>query len=564
MKKLFCAAALLLSLALTLAGCDNNPPPSDGDKIAYTNYEASTVTFEDYSKSNETEYDSDLYYRNDLGLDMGDPAIAYENGYYYAYGTRGGLTFHCFRSTDLVNWEQLNDCFTPSAGSWCYNTFLWAPDVQKINGKWYLYYTGGFKSGNATECQLGVAISDTPYGPFTQYTGVNALKQTVTQRTVPFQGMEDCTILDSTVFRDDDGSLYMYFSYDTRKGKEGHDTNSAEIWGVKMLDAVTWDISTLTRLISPGYKRLSDSARTIAWETWSPSFENDFECAEGPYMIKNGGKYYLTYCANSFVDTEYAVGYAVGDSPLGDFVKPNDSFLQNMLLGVPGQLGTYVNTRYLGFMTGTGHASVFKAGDEYMLAYHAHTNRDIWGKGEHGEWRSLAIDHLYFDADGAPYTNGPTYALTAQPEAISGYKNLALQASVRSDGEGTAYLNDNYTNRAIRTEEVSKEATFRKGINSIEIRFASAVRVRAVNVYNSYDYTKKIDYIKQIDFGNGKAAVNALFNPRYVNDELKFIYPHAAFTVVLDEEIVTDKIIITFDSQSDFAVGEVEVLGRAV
>jgi hypothetical protein len=51
---------------------------------------------------------------------------------------------------------------------------------------------------------------------------------------------------------------------------------------------------------------------------------------EGAFMYKHNGKYYLTYSANPFWAREYAVGYAVADSPLGDFVKPE----KNRILGV--------------------------------------------------------------------------------------------------------------------------------------------------------------------------------------------------------------------------------------
>lgn len=362
----------------------------------------------------------------------------------------------------------------------------------------------------------------------------------------------------------------MFFSYDTGKSSDPLVNNgTAEIWGVELIDPVTWDLSTLTRLISAGYKQLSDENRTIEWETWSPSFSGDMECVEGPYMIKQNGKYYLTYCANSYVDTEYAVGYAVADSPLGTYVKPDDTFLQNMICGVPGQTGTYINTRYLGFQTGTGHASICKVGDEYLLAYHAHYNRDKWGAlrdeyGEKSEWRALGVDYLLFDEEGMPYTNGPTWSLVRLPEAVTGYENLALQATFTIQGENVQYLNDNFTNRAYRTEEVVREAQFKAGTRSVEIKFDTPVSVRAINIVNSYDYSKKTDFISQIDFGEGRGIVNVLFNQRYLNKEQSFIFPHAAYNVELEEELVTDRIVITFESDIDFAVGEIEVIGRTI
>lgn len=543
-------------------------------KIEYKEYEKSTIGFTDNSSSSSlTSFDKNVYYINDLKLDMGDPMVVYDNGMFYAYGTRGTTTFHCFKSPNLQDWVRIDDCFVPESSSW--GTYdLWAPDIKKIGNKWYLYYTATKKYDDGYTCQqLGVAVSDNPYGPFVQYTGTNANNETIGLKDVPFQGLERNTILDSTVFEDDDGQLYMYFSYDTRTiTEEARDkfgivsTNSAEIFGVKMKDPVTWDLSTLTRLMSAGLKNISDSKRTIDWETWSESFGSGMECLEGPFMLKHNGKYYLTYCANSYVDTVYGVGYAISDSPLGQYTKPDDKYLENLLLGVPGALGTYINTRYLGFMTGTGHASIFKIGDEYMFAYHAHTNRDVWGKEgtENPTYRSLAFDYIYFDDNGLPYTNGPTYSLQRLPKAISGYSNIASEANFVIEGENPEYLNDNFTNRgAGRVEdEPIKDALFLAGTRSIEITFSKPRKIKGLNIYNSCEFDKKTEFIKQIDFGNDKGIVNVMFNQKYINYNQKFINPHTAYNVLLDEELETNRIVITFESTSDFGVGEIEILGE--
>lgn len=584
-------AAAISTTLLAAPACMVNKPDGDKTAITYQTFNSSTITFQDNHDESLSRYNSNLYYINEWKLgyntpnttgnffpDMGDPYIVYDDGYYYAFGTRGADCFHCFRSEDLTNWKRLDDAFVPSGESWG-RTDMWAPDIQKIGDKWYLYYTAGMNYSNpsATHCQIGVAVSDNVYGPYVQFTGKNGNGETITIKDTPFKGLERHTILDQTVFCDDNGDLYMYFSYDTKTGTEENRAlsktqNSAEIWGVKMKDAVTWDLSTLTPLISPGYKNFSDSRRTIEWETWSPSFTGGFQCCEGPYMIKQNGKYYLTYCANSFVDAEYSVGYAVSDNPLSAFEKPDDYYLQNMLLGVPGAPGTYISNRYKGFTRGTGHAAIFKTGDgnDYMFAYHAHYNRSKWTDDDPpNNYRALAVDYLYFDENGAPYTNGPTYSLQRTPSDISGLENLAPQAAIRAEGENAQYLNDNYTNRTCRNvlldktknHEPIKETEFKAGTRSIEIKFDKPVTVVALNIYNSCDLEYAIDYIDQIDFGNGNGIVNMLFNNRYINDD--FIFPHSAFNIELGNGVVTERIVITITCDDhDFALGEIEVMCR--
>ena len=76
--------------------------------------------------------------------------------------------------------------------------------------------------------------------------------------------------------------------------------------------------------------------------------------------------------------------------------------------------------------------------------------------------------------------------------------------------------------------------------------------------FNSCDLEYAIDYIDQIDFGNGNGIVNAIFNKRYIKDD--YIFPHSAFNIELGTEVVTDKIVITITADHDFALGEIEVM----
>lgn len=563
---------------------DNPNKPVDPDTpitpaIKYT---------DNHESSGGKGYNKNLFYRNNLDLDMGDPMLVYDNGVFYALGTRSGTQFDIFRSTNLSDWEKVEGGgFMPRTGSWGTQS-LWAPDIQKIGDKWYLYYTANYKNPdpvtpNENHCQIGVAVADSPEGPYKQWEGKNADDKVIGRADLPFYGMEHKTVLDQHVFQDDDGELYMYFSYDSKYDENPElNTGAAEIYGVRMKDPVTWDLSTLTRLVSPGYKTLNGSKSDIDWETWSPSFDANTECAEGPYMIKKNGKYILTYCANSFVDTEYAVGYAVSDSPLGNYEKPDDEYLQNMICGVPARVGDYVNTRYLGFTTGTGHASVCKVGDEYLLAYHAHYNRDKWGEKEDlypgkTEWRAIGFDYILFDDDGLPYANGPTYSLVKLPDAITGYTNLAPTATVEIDGTGKELLTDNRTNRGTFNPNIlpenydkyaplnhlaAREAQFKAGTRTITLTFAQPVTVKAVNVYNSYDYAKRTTVIAKMDFGKAGAINNLLFNENYINDDKDFVYPHSAYNIELTNEVVTDTITITIECDRDFAVSEIEVLGK--
>lgn len=593
MKKRFLTiTSFLLTFSMFLGACVGGGTEDSGNDT-YKDYTSSTVMFEDYSlidqKSYDESFDDTVYYRNDLKQDMGDPMVVYDekSNLFYAYGTRGGDgTIEYFTSTNLTNWTRGGVCMQLPKNSWAMGDknpdkpnegrTLWAPDVQYINGKYYMYFTVPMYSG----AQIAVAVGDS-LTKFELFSGTNANGEVADSTRNTFSGMEGETILDQNVFRDDDGKLYMYFSYDTGKSKiAANQGKYAEIWGVQLKDPVTWDLSTLTRIAVPGLKNLQDNydRGLITWEYCSDSFANGFRCSEGPYMIKKNGKYILTYVSNSYVDNQYNVGYALSDSPLSDFEKPYDpnDAMKNMLLGVPGEPGTAIESKYINFQTGTGHASIVKVGNEYMFAYHAHMNRDRWGVqndwSNHGDYRALGLDYLYFGGDGTPYTNGPTFSLQRLPEKVSELKNLALEDGVRMTTtlQSATNLGKLIDNKTSRIFDNSHDAKFRKGKTRIVVTLPKEYAIKAVNIYNSADYDTSIQYIDQIDFMNDNVVRDIYFNPNYIGERSltvgteKYILPHTAFHVYLYDYVYTNKIVITIDADSEFTLGEIEILGGTI
>ena len=101
---------------------------------------------------------------------LADPYIFLENGYYYFFATgeaKDKRFIPIYRSRDLSKWEFVRGAVTNgSKTDWNYKHF-WAPEVMKIDGKYYLYYTATpdespANSGN----RVGVAIADSIQGPY--------------------------------------------------------------------------------------------------------------------------------------------------------------------------------------------------------------------------------------------------------------------------------------------------------------------------------------------------------------------------------------------------------------
>ena len=94
-----------------------------------------------------------------LGGDHPDPTIVRDGNDYYmthsSFEYLPGLTV--YHSNDLVNWEPISYALRKNLGS------VWAPDICKHNGKYYIYFT--VSKGN-DDFYNYVVTSKSPYGPW--------------------------------------------------------------------------------------------------------------------------------------------------------------------------------------------------------------------------------------------------------------------------------------------------------------------------------------------------------------------------------------------------------------
>jgi beta-xylosidase len=172
---------------------------------------------------------------------------------------------------------------------------------------------------------LFAAVADSPIGPFKQVGGY--MLETLL-------GDEKC--IDSSRFRDDDGSQYLFFVRFT-------DGNC--IWMCRLeADGITPVAGTLRHCLSVS-------------EPWESKLGR---VCEGPFVVKHEGLYYLTYSANDFRSQDYGVGVAVSSSLQDPWTKSASS---PILCRADSLLGT-------------GHHSLFtdRAGRPHIV-FHAHDSQ---------------------------------------------------------------------------------------------------------------------------------------------------------------------------------------------
>lgn len=312
------------------------------------------------------------YGGNNIGT-LADPFVLKDDdGMYYMYVTGAG--YPCFSSKDLVNWKFEGRVFPKKNRKWAERHF-WAPEVTKYKDKYYLHYSAS-RQDNIKK--VGVAVSDSPTGPFTDVDDK------------PLLDFGDRGAIDSHVFADDNGRTYMYYTYALDSAPELDGIKISEVWVVEVAPDLSKVISEPKMLFYPQQEWEFKPNKKMYWN-------------EGPFMVKHKGTYYLMYSANCFCNETYALGYATSKSPMGPFVK----YSGNPILS---------NFSMRGDISGTGHHSVTKSpdGKEWIVMYHSHVHIGNLNESNHGI-RQINIDRMEFQRDGSIKILGPTVSPQPYP-----------------------------------------------------------------------------------------------------------------------------------------------------
>ncbi len=108
-----------------------------------------------------------------------------------------------YSTDDMVNWKE-EGSFPASAFKWA-NGQAWASHVVERDGKFYWYVT--VEHGTIPGKSIGVAVSDSPTGPFNDAIG----KALVTNDMTTEHSSSYWDDIDPAVFIDDDGQAYMFW-----------------------------------------------------------------------------------------------------------------------------------------------------------------------------------------------------------------------------------------------------------------------------------------------------------------------------------------------------------------
>lgn len=301
---------------------------------------------------------------------MADPSVHVFNGRLYIYPSHdreSGIPendngdhfdmndYHVLSTDDVMHGEivdhgvALKVADIPWAGRQ-----LWDCDIACKDGKYYLYFP--LKDRNDI-FRMGVAISDKPEGPFIP-------------QPDPIRGSYS---IDAAVFRDDDGSYYMYFGGIWGGQLQRYRDNKAIESPCLPADNEPALPSRVVKL-SDNMLEFAEEPRPVIvlGEDGKPLFAGDpHRFFEASWMHKYKGKYYFSYSTG---DT-HLLCYAVGDNPYGLFTY------QGVIL-----------TPVVGWTT---HHSIAEYKGKWYLFHH-----DCVPSGGKTWLRSLKVVELEYDEEG--------------------------------------------------------------------------------------------------------------------------------------------------------------------
>ena len=269
-----------------------------------------------------------------------DPEVAVFGDTYWIYPTFSApydeqLHFDAFSSKDLVTWTKHENILTNKAITWAKRA-MWAPCCVEKDGKYYYFFAANdIQPGQ--EGGIGVAVADSPDGPFEDHIGKPLIDQ-------HYNGAQP---IDQFVF-ENDGQWYIVYG--------------------------GWRHCNIAQL-SDDFKSLEpfedgDMVKEITPEGY----------VEGPFLFERDGKWYFMWSEGGWTNSTYQVAYAMSDNMWGPWER----------------IGTVIE-KNPDIATGAGHHSVLNkpGSDDYYMIYHRRP------KGEtDGNSRVTAVDKMEFNDDG--------------------------------------------------------------------------------------------------------------------------------------------------------------------
>ena len=304
----------------------------------------------------------------------GEPHVFGDRLYIYGSHDRAGGTSYCEDHytvwsapvEDLRDWRCEGTAYLRSQdpSNEDDKLKLWAPDVaQGPDGRYYLYYCFSFYP------EIGVAVSDSPAGPFSFYGHVHYPDSMENGRV-----LRDFMPFDPAVLADDDGRIFLYYGFAPACEKEMRPPEITDETiaaapehmkkSLRAMRDITFGENAMVAELEPDMLTLKESPRVLipgGHHSKGTGFEGHafFEASS---IRKIRGRYYFVYSSHK----SHELCYAVSDRPDGGFTY-GGTIISN------GDVGLNGRTRPV-YPLGNNHGGIVEIGDSFYIFYHRQTN----------------------------------------------------------------------------------------------------------------------------------------------------------------------------------------------
>ncbi len=243
--------------------------------------------------------------------------------------------WRCYSSKDMKTWTPHGSIMRPEDFKFARPDVAWAAHMIEKDGKYYFYTT--LRCNNNNEHCIGVAVGDSPLGPFKDARGTPLITDGMTT-----DSRRPNADIDPTVFIDDDGTPWMMWG-------------NGDFYLVKL---------------KPNMIELDGPIQKMPHEN----------VAEGPWLFKRGDLYYNVYAADVPGNPPEKIAYATADKITGPWTFR----------------GLVTGSAKVGF---TIHPSVIEFKGQWYFFYHdGSTSLNDMPGGDCR--RSVCLEYLYFNDDG--------------------------------------------------------------------------------------------------------------------------------------------------------------------
>ena len=313
-------------------------------------------------------------------IDVGaDPWVVRSGSFYYMVESRDDAIW-VYKSASLTSPKQNGvRVWSATPGGWN-ETNIWAPELHRVDGLWYIYYAGGRRHPNGAEApftfqRAGVlqSVGDDPQGAYVDkgmlYTGNDVQADT-----------GYVWAIDMTVHRIN-GQLYAVWS--------GWDQNTTAT------DRIPQNlyIAGMSSPTTISTNRVRISTPSASWERGT-----ELDLQEGPEFLENAGQIFIIYSTRE----SWLPEYKLGQLRMTSTANPLDpaAYVKS------GPVFTGATDVH-----GVGHASFTKSpdGSEDWIVYHSKVDRTP------GWNRVIRAQKFTWNADGSPNFGTPVATGEATP-----------------------------------------------------------------------------------------------------------------------------------------------------